>query len=71
MAFRLNLRFLCCLNLLPQYFLSRYQKLLENEASLLANVEARGTGLDEERDTDEYKKLRNLLMQLRKCCNHP
>jgi len=46
-----------------------YKRLLLRESSLLKqletdNIEAASTGTD-------WKKLASLLMQLRKCCNHP
>jgi SWI/SNF-related matrix-associated actin-dependent regulator of chromatin subfamily A member 5 len=40
----------------------------EQQASAMANAGAAEKG---EEKSDEWKRMQSLLMQLRKCCNHP
>jgi len=58
-----------CIYILLFPFVNRYKRLLLKESSLLQQLETdhenlSGSGTD-------WKKLQSLLMQLRKCCNHP
>jgi len=52
-----------------------YRRLLLKDSSVLRTVEATGTDSlgdgDAPAPTAKYKTLMNLLMQLRKCCDHP
>ena len=48
-----------------------YKRLLLRQSSLLAELERSATGDSAPPATGSWKKLQSLLMQLRKCCNHP
>ena len=48
----------------------RYRRLLLKDSSVLSAVEGGKGGAPAEGGT-KYKSLLNLLMQLRKCCDHP
>ncbi|MCO5550257.1 hypothetical protein L7F22_003738 [Adiantum nelumboides] len=49
-----------------------YRRLLLKNSQLLAQLEAESVGLfRKSKDGEAWKKLQSLLMQLRKCSNHP
>lgn len=49
-----------------------YRRLLMKNSKLLSQLEAESAGLfKKSKDGDAWKKLSSLLMQLRKCANHP
>mmetsp|Transcript_23315 Transcript_23315/g.44503 ORF Transcript_23315/g.44503 Transcript_23315/m.44503 type:complete len:1563 (+) Transcript_23315:317-5005(+) len=54
-----------------------YKRLLLRDMALMSNVEGEVMGVDgravnmRKRSAEDWRRLRNLLMQLRKVCNHP
>ena len=48
-----------------------YKRLLLRQSSLLAELERSASDKSAPPATGAWKKLQSLLMQLRKCCNHP
>ena len=48
-----------------------YKKLLQRDAKLLERVEASLDKGAQDGSSSDFKRLQSLMMQLRKCCNHP
>lgn len=48
-----------------------YKKLLQRDAKLLERVQASLDAGGDEGSVNDFKRLQSLMMQLRKCCNHP
>ena len=57
------------------HFSHRYRRLLLKDSAVLASMEAESAGGAAAaalgKTSVKYTKLMNLLMQLRKCCDHP
>ena len=62
-----EMKIFCPLTALQRFWI---EKLLTSQSDLIMTAEKNMQGEDEKYQ-DQYKKLNNLLMQLRKVCNHP
>ncbi|KAK9807695.1 hypothetical protein WJX72_006345 [[Myrmecia] bisecta] len=67
---RVETRINCPLSAMQTFW---YRRLLLKDSKMLHAVEAEfgNTGIKYEKENDSWRKLQALVMQLRKCCNHP
>ncbi|KAK9840665.1 hypothetical protein WJX81_008358 [Elliptochloris bilobata] len=68
---RVETRINCPLSAMQTFW---YRRLLLKDSKMLKSLEAEFSSdpnVQYERDNDSWRKMQHLVMQLRKCCNHP